>query len=119
MREEVSISPVQGVRGSGDAVIVDVVGDVNLHSSSEFQKSLLSLLNGPEKAPCRILVNLSQVGYIDSAGVASLVKLLARTQRAGVPLWLVGPNERVRSVFEITRLDRVFQIAVSEKEALS
>ncbi|MFA6133070.1 MAG: STAS domain-containing protein [Phycisphaerae bacterium] len=118
MREEVHISPVLGVRRNGDAVIADVVGDVNLNCGSEFQKSLLSLLNGPGKAPSCILVNLSQVGYIDSSGVASLVKLLAKAKHAGVPLWLVGLNERVRSVFEITRLDRIFQIAASEKEAL-
>ena len=109
-------SPVQGVRWEGPAAIVDVAGDIDLHRSMEFQGSLLEVL---EKRPQRIVVNLSGVPYMDSSGVASLVKLLSRTRKCGAQLCLVGLTKRVQSLFEITRLDVVFTICNSEKEALS
>jgi len=65
------------------------------------------------------VVDLSGVGYMDSSGVASLVKLLARVRRRQVDLKLAGMTRRVRSVFEITRLDTVFEIFASVQEALA
>ena len=66
----------------------------------------------------RIVVDLSGVPYMDSSGVASLVKLLARIRKTGIELRLCGLTDRVRSIFEITRLDSVFQIYPSQQEAL-
>ena len=109
-------SPVRNVRWADKAAIVDVVGDVDLHRSSDFQQAMLRVL---DDRPSRLIVNLSGVPYMDSSGVASLVKLLSRTRKGGMPMYLVGLQQRVRSVFEITRLDTVFDIRGSEQEALS
>ena len=62
---------------------------------------------------------LADVPYMDSSGVASLVKLLSRARKSGSELALANLNDRVRSVFEITRLDSVFRICGSEEEALA
>jgi len=109
-------SPVQGVRWKGRTVVVDVVGDIDLHRSPQFQDSLLRLL---DDKPERIVVNLSGVAYMDSSGIASLVKLLSRVRRSGAGMCLVGLNDRTRSLLEITRLDSVFDIHTTEEEALS
>lgn len=116
MSNNVSNSPVQGVRWEDTVAIVDVSGDIDLNRSLDFQKSLLDVL---EKGPQQIIVNLSGVSYMDSSGVASLVKLLSRTRKSGSRLCLVGLTERVKSLFEITRLDVVFSIYTSEKEAMA
>jgi anti-anti-sigma factor len=56
---------------------------------------------------------------MDSSGVASLVKLLSRVRRSSAALKLCGLTDRVRGVFEITRLDSVFEIYGGEDEALA
>jgi len=109
-------SPIKDVRRTDKAMIVEVVGDIDLNRSHDFQQALLELL---EEGPANLIVHLAGVPYMDSSGVASLVKLLSRVKKAGASLHLVGLNDRVRSVFEITRLDTVFDIHNSEEEALA
>ena len=109
-------SPVREVRWIGRAAVVDAEGDIDLSRSAAFQQALLEVLDGK---PQRLVVNLAAVPYMDSSGVASLVKLLSRTRKMDLPLRLTGLCKRVRSIFEITRLDSVFEIAETEQEALS
>lgn len=116
MNQDSHNSPVQSVRWVGKAAVVEVAGDIDLHRSSQFQQSLLDVV---DRNPERIIVDLGGVGYMDSSGVASLVKLLSRTRKTGVGLRLVGLTQRVQSVFEITRLDTVFEICQTEEEALA
>lgn len=109
-------NPIQRVRTSGQTLVVDVAGDIDLHRSPEFQQSLMKLL---DHRPRRIVINLAGVKYMDSSGVASLVKLLSRVRRDQIDLKLCNLTDRVRSVFEITRLDSVFPICGTEQEALA
>ena len=108
--------PVQQVRWVGQAAVVDVAGEIDLNCSLDFQQALLRLMDAH---PSRIVINLAGVSYMDSSGVASLVKLLSRVRKSGLSLRLAAMNDRVRSVFEITRLDSVFDIRPSEEEALA
>ena len=116
MSNDPASTPVTGVRWQETTAIVDVAGDIDLNRSLDFQKSLLSVL---DDGPHRIVVNLCGVPYMDSSGVASLVKLLARTRKSGCQLTLTGLTTRVKSLFEITRLDVVFNISPTEKDALA
>jgi anti-sigma B factor antagonist len=111
-------NPVKGVRWIGSdhqIVVLDAVGDIDLHRSADFQQALVEPL---AKHPTVMIVNLAGVPYMDSSGVASLVKLLARVRRDKVALRLAALTPRVRSVFEITRLDTVFDIFATEQEAM-
>ena len=111
-----AIQNVRRIGADGKIVVAEASGDIDLHRSSDFQEALLALL---AEKPATIVVDLSAVSYMDSSGVASLVKLLARVRRDGVGLKLVGMTPRVRSVFEITRLDTVFEIFTTQEEALA
>jgi anti-anti-sigma factor len=115
MNREPTQSTVRSVRRIGQDAVVEAAGDIDLGRSQEFQQALLALV---EENPKRIVVDLSGVPYMDSSGVASLVKLLSRVRKIGSSLYLVGMNDRVRSIFEITRLDKVFDIRKSQQEAL-
>jgi len=115
MNRDSDSSPIEAVRWLGRTAVVDAVGDIDLNTSLEFQRGLLEIL---DKNPRRLVVNLAGVPYMDSSGVASLVKLLSRARKRSMVLCLVGLAERVRSVFEITRLDTVFEIYATEQEAL-
>ncbi len=109
-------SPVKAVRWVDRTAIVDVTGDIDLSQSVDFQQRLLALL---DEKPQRIIVDLSLVPYMDSSGVASLVKVLSRARKIGASLHLVGLTARVRSLFEITRLDSVFSIRSNVNEAMA
>jgi anti-sigma B factor antagonist len=109
-------SPIQNVTWEGKIAVVAVSGDIDLHRSAALQQGLLGLL---DEHPSRIVVDLSKVSYMDSSGVASLVKLLSRTRKLGVSLVLLSPTEKVRSIFEITRLNSVFTITNSKEEAMA
>jgi len=108
--------PIQQIRWTDRTAIVDVAGDIDLSHSVDFQQQLLTLL---DQKPQRIVVNLAQVPYMDSSGVASLVKVLSRARKINATLFLVGLTARVKSLFEITRLDSVFSIKGTEQEAMA
>ena len=110
-----SDSPIQKIDWQGKTAVIYVTGDVDLHRSTELQNELMEVLG---KKPDTVIVDLSGVPYMDSSGVASLVKLLSRTRKGGIELKLVAPTVKVRSILEITRLDSVFTIADSLDEAL-
>ena len=107
---------VRWVGADRHTAVYQAVGDIDLHRSAEFQQALLGLAG---QGPRRIVVDLAGVAYMDSSGVASLVKLLSRVRRANIDLRLSGLTPRVRSVFEITRLDTVFDIYADTEEALA
>jgi len=111
-----SASPVREVRWAGRTAVAAIQGDIDLSRSVEFQHQILLLL---DQHPQRLVVNLTDVPYMDSSGVASLVKVLSRARKAGTTLTLVGMSPRVKSLFQITRLDNVFQIMATEEEAVS
>jgi len=104
-------------RQSGNATILDINGDVTLYNSPEIRKTLMDALN--KKGTQRVIVNMSGVNYIDSAGVASLVEglKLARSLKNGFALY--GLNKHPREVLELTRLSKVFEIYDNESEAVS
>jgi anti-sigma B factor antagonist len=103
-------------RQSGKATIVDVSGDIDLYNSPEVRKVLLAALR-EERAP-RVIVNLREVRYIDSSGVASLVEGLKVSRELGSRLVLLGLSQAVRDVLELSRLNKVFEVCDTEEQAL-
>ena len=57
-----------------------------------------------------LVVDLTAVPFIDSSGLAALVSGLKATRQAGGTLKLAGLNEQARTVFRLTRLERVFEL---------
>ncbi len=99
----------------GDDVIVRLKGEVDLRSSPDLRRRLTELVE--PQAPKLVIMDLSGVDYVDSSGVGTIVELKRRALRTGGDVVLVGLQPRVRSVFEITRLDKFFKIAKSIDEA--
>ena len=91
-------------------------GDLDFHSSPDLRNELTKAVD--RKAP-KILIDLQKVNYIDSSGLATFVELFQKMKRYGGKLVLFNLNPSVRSVFEIAKLDSIFKLAASEKEALS
>ncbi len=97
-----------------DGVMVyQVGGEINISTSPELKKLF-------EKQPSKkLVVDLEKVSYIDSSGLATLVEILKKIKSQGGALGLAGMSEKVKSLFEITKLDKLFVISSNQQEALS
>jgi anti-sigma B factor antagonist len=82
-------------------------GEIDLHRSPRVERSLASMI---KRKPNHLVVDLSGVTFIDSSGIAVLIRALQNVQNYGGKLTLSGMNAKVRPIFEITRLDQVFVI---------
>ncbi|HKF51835.1 MAG TPA: STAS domain-containing protein [Candidatus Acidoferrales bacterium] len=103
-------------RPSGAATVVDITGEVTLFNAPDLRKVLMDLLK-VRRAP-RVIVNMTNVGYIDSAGVACLVEALKVARESKLGLALFGLNRVAKEVFELTRLITVFEVYGTEEEAV-
>ena len=103
-------------RQNGDATIIDVVGDIDLYNSPEVRKVLLGALK--EKRAPRVIINLKDVKYIDSSGVASLVEGLKVSRTLNSKFILYGLSAAAREVLELSRLIKVFEVYENEEQAL-
>ncbi len=103
------------VKRDGARSIVYVSGDIDLYTSPDLRKTVLDLLRN--RGQERVIVNLKEVHYIDSSGIASLVEGLQESKKLEARFILVGLNEAPRHVLELTRLLNVFEVAESEEEA--
>lgn len=100
----------------GPVVVVAPAGDVDLNASPTLRQALKQVQS---TKPQTLVIDLSGVPYMDSSGVATLVEAMkiARDQRA--KMILAAPTARVKSIFEIARLDMVFKIVPSVEAALT
>jgi len=106
---------IQSVEIHDGISVVTVVGDIDLLHSLRFQSELSDIVHSAER---KIIVILSAVPYMDSSGIASLVKLLSECRESKIELALVDMNEKVRGMFEIMRLDSMFKLFKSVDEAM-
>lgn len=102
------------LKQKNDIQILEVSGEIDFHSSPELRKRLQELL---DKQSGKLLVNLKDVKYIDSSGLATFVEALQKIKRANGKMVLSNLVPSVRGVFEIAKLDRVFSLVKSQEEA--
>ncbi len=104
------------VKRDADRSIVEVSGDIDLYSSPSLRDTVLDLLRKRDQKS--VIVNLSNVDYIDSSGVASLVEGLQEAKKRSARFILVGLEEGPRRVLELTLLLNVFEVHATEEDAL-
>jgi anti-anti-sigma factor len=107
---------VPSVRIEGTAVLATVRGEIDLHNSPEVRTALLDVLN--KHQPKKLILNLSQVPYMDSSAIAVLVESLQKLKKIGGKLYLTHLQPRVKGLLEIARLDSIFVLAATDDEAL-
>jgi anti-sigma B factor antagonist len=104
-------------RKSGEIVILDLKGRLTAGLGDQIlRESVDELLAEGWK---RILLNLSEVSFLDSAGLGELVAGLKTAKRFGAELKLLNVGARVQSSLYMSRLLPVFEIYASEAEALA
>lgn len=103
-------------RTAGDVLILDVKGRITLGEGDELLKDKVnSLLNQGQK---KIILNLAEVPYIDSAGLGEIVRTYTTVSRQGGNLKLLSLTKRIADLLSITKLLTVFETFDSENEAV-
>jgi anti-sigma B factor antagonist len=97
--------------------LVAIDGRLDAHNVPEAREQLdASIASGTS----RLVVDLSNVSFLDSAGLAMLVTALKRARQEGGDVKLVWPiSENTQRILRLTRFDRVFEIANTAEQALA
>ena len=106
---------IREVSQQGSAVVLKLGGEIDMRCSMELRSKFMEILS--EKPPI-LIVDMGEVDFMDSSGLATLVEALQRTRRQKSQLKLAGVKKRVRSVLEISRLESIFQVYANVNEAL-
>ncbi|URA09502.1 STAS domain-containing protein [Thermospira aquatica] len=103
-------------RETGDVVIFDIKGEIDLYNAPEIKDKIKDEIN---KGKVNIIINLDKVSYIDSSGIGVLISSLSNLKKVGGALKLINVYASVRKVFELTKLTSFFEIYDSEADALA
>src|ERR1700757_3675492 len=98
------------------ANVLPLKGEVDLHVSPAVTQSLNAMT---EEKPERIVIDLSCATYIDSAGLAALILAMQTAEAYGGRFLLAAVDETMRSIFETSRLDQIFEIFPDVDAALA
>jgi len=96
--------------------VCKVTGDIDINSSPDMKKSFEKVFK--EKKD-KVVINLGEVGYVDSSGLATIVEILKNMRLYNGKLKLAGLSDKVMGLFEITKLDRLFDISQTAEQAIN
>ncbi len=104
-------------RTVGDVHVLDISGRIVLGDATKAIRHTISdlLVNGGNK----IVLNLTDVNYIDSSGIGELIRTYTTVVNAGKQLKLLNLTKKVRELLVITKLLTVFQVFESERDAVA
>ena len=97
------------------AKIIALSGDIDMYTSPEVRKQLLRMV---DQRISVIMVDLTDVAYIDSSGIATFVEGLKGMMSYSGRLKFFGMPERVKEIFNFSKLDKVFDMYGSMEDAL-
>jgi len=94
--------------------IIGLEGEVDVYTAPQLKQQMIALL---EQGAREVVVDLTKVDYLDSTALGVLIGGLKRLREMDGNLMLVCPNARIRRVFEVTGLDKIFDMHNSEDDA--
>ena len=101
-------------RSTGDSTVIDLHGDIDRSTKDDLDAAYTNAgAHGP------VILNFTDVDYINSTGIAVIVALLARARTDGRPLRACGLSPHYREIFQITRLADFMTIYDDEPTALA
>jgi anti-sigma B factor antagonist len=103
------------IRQIGNVTVVDISGRIVLERTTTLRRLVSDLLDNESM---KIVFNLGDAEYVDSAGLGCLVGLLTSVRKRNSDLKLLNPSAKIRNALRITRLDTVFDIFNNEQECL-
>jgi len=100
----------------GEIIKIEIQEErMDAHNSGDLKEQMLQLF---DEGKCNLIIDLSAVRFVDSSGLGALVSGFKNASARDGSLKLCSLQPQVRSMFELTRLHRVFEIFASVEEAL-
>ena len=103
-------------RPNANVVVLSIVGRLNVLTAGDLKNRFKALVS---EGHYNLVLELSGVTFIDSSGLSAIVSGLKSTRESEGSIKLVGLGPSTKKVFELTRLDRVFEFYTSIGDALS
>ena len=101
---------------AGDIIVMELEGRFDAYSAPKANEWLEEVMTN--RRPPNVIVNLEHVVFVDSTALATLVQAMKRCRQLDGNLCLSNLKQPVRMIFELTRLDRAFEIFNLEEEAI-
>lgn len=98
-----------------DVTICIPEGEINITTSPELRKIFEGFIRANEK---KVLINFSGISYIDSSGLATLIEMLQRLKGIGGKMRFSNMEQKIKNIFEITKLYKLFEIFDNQETAL-
>src|SRR5215212_4668502 len=98
------------------AAIVRLDGRLDLVSAGEAKQRMVEAVDGGQR---RLVVDMANVDFVDSSGLGAIVGVLKAARQAGGDLRIARPTSQLRSILELTMLDRVLRPYETVEEALA
>jgi len=100
---------------TNDVTVCKLGGEVNINTSPQLRKAFDDIIRREDK---KVLVDFSGVSYIDSSGLATLIEMFQRLKKIGGRLRFACLDAKVKNIFEITKLHKLFEIFENCETAL-
>jgi len=101
----------------GAVLMVNLEGDVDMSSSGQVWDTISPFIEGKKPKAKATVVDLSKVAYMDSSGIATLVRAWQTAKKNGGKLRLASLSAPVQDVFELAHVDKIFEIFPSVDKA--
>lgn len=98
-----------------DVVVCVMDGEINISNSPELRKFFDEVLKADVK---KVIFDFSFVPYIDSSGLATLIEMFQRLKKVNGTLRLCSMSEKIKNIFELTKLHKLFEILDTREAAL-
>ena len=100
-----------------DGLIILIPSDKSLEAanSKDFKSQIVDQIN---EGTLLIVLNLSKVEFMDSSGLGSLISIVKLLSNAHGKIVLCNVGDQIKKLFNLTRLNQVFQIFSNEQEAI-
>jgi anti-sigma B factor antagonist len=116
MQERTPVKMQTTTRHIGDITVLDISGRITLGEGNVMLREIVREL--VDKGNKKIVLNLSEVQYVDSSGIGELVKTHTTVRNQGGQLRLINLNKRINDLLQMTRLSAVFDIEGDEASAV-
>jgi anti-sigma B factor antagonist len=103
------------IRKNNTIYIIDISGEMDLYNSYKIKELLLKMI---EKKIENFIINLDEVGYIDSSGIGALIYITSTIRKMNLRMAITNVKGSVKRVIELTKLTSFFPIAANLEEAI-
>jgi anti-anti-sigma factor len=98
-----------------DVLACVMEGEININTAVQLRKDFEEIIKNNNK---KVLMDFSAVSYVDSSGLATLIEMLQRLKKIGGKLRISNMDQKVKNIFEVTKLYKFFEIFETREGAI-